>query len=192
MSLRYGMTRRTGNKTSLPKVSFTKNDRVISVDMDGTIADISKRIKYASSFAPNGSPEFYAVLLNGEHYTMDIPIVAAREFLNSYVTQSGGKIVYLSGRRQGTESQSEAWLNTHGFPPGMIIHRRTGHRSLDFKVDWLRSLKQHTSVQAHFGDRLEDDGGAARSAGLRFIHIKDHVWPSTEEILSSLSAFSNS
>jgi predicted secreted acid phosphatase len=187
------MRRGTGNvRTLLPEVPFTISDRVISVDMDGTIADITKRIDYASSFSPKGSPEFFSVLLNGQHYMMDDPVASAREFLRFYVSSRNGKIVYLSGRRQGTEKQSEAWLNSHGFPKGVIIHRRTGHRSLDFKVDWLKSLKKQAIVEAHFGDRLEDDGGAARIAGLRFVHIKDHVWPPTEEILALFSSNSDS
>ena len=160
---------------------------MVSVDMDGTVADISKRREYALRFGADGSVDFFSVLLNGQHYHMDEPILAAREFLLRYASDMKGSIVYLSGRRQGTELQSKKWLDDHGFPPGEIVHRRTGHRSLQFKIDWLHKFCQRGWVDAHIGDRLEDDGGAARSAGVRFVHIVDNVWPTFDELKTRFS-----
>ena len=91
--------------------------------------------------------------------------------------------MYLSGRRQGTEDATERWLRQHGFPHGQIIHREMGNRSLYFKSSWLRELRNQYWVDAHIGDRLEDDGGAARYTGIKFIHIKDRLWPSVDELL---------
>jgi hypothetical protein len=47
-----------------------------------------------------------------------------------------------------------------------------------FKIDWLNLLKTNNQIDAHFGDRLDDDGGAAHYAGVRFVHIQDNEWPS--------------
>lgn len=163
--------------------------RLVTVDLDGTVANITQRRENALSFGPDKSHAFYTALLDGTKYHMDEPIVAAREFLVRYESELGGKIVYLSGRRKGSEHQSEAWLREHGFPTGRILHRRTGHRSLDFKTEWLMSLKTNSRIDAHFGDRLEDDGGAAKCAGVRFVHIDNDIWPSFDSVFTDSLAF---
>lgn len=158
--------------------SRKRSKRLVSVDMDGTVADISPRRELALQFGSDGSRAFYNALLDGSKYHMDLPIVASRDFLTEYVTQTGGEVVYLSGRRQGSEHFSEAWLEQHGFPKGRILHRPIGQRSLEFKVGWLRRLKAEGPwIDGHFGDRLEDDGGAARLSGVTFVHIDNNVWP---------------
>lgn len=156
----------------------TRRERIVCVDMDGTIADLTKRKDFALLSGPDGSRPFYEVLLDGQHYHMDAPVEASISYLWRYVREVKGKIVYLSGRRQGTEVDSATWLRTHGFPEGQIIHRQIGYRSFLFKKDWLQSLRRQYWVDAHFGDRLDDDGEAARRAGIRFVHIEDHTWPS--------------
>ena len=160
-----------------PRPQLRRNGRMITVDIDGTVADISKRFEYALQFGPDGSVQFYEALLDGTHYHMDSPIEAAREYLKKYKDEVKGDIVYLSGRREGTESESRAWLESHGFPRGKIIHRRVGSRSLEFKLYWLRHFKASKWIDGHFGDRMKDDAAAARFAGIRFVHIVDHVWP---------------
>mmetsp|Transcript_11432 Transcript_11432/g.10412 ORF Transcript_11432/g.10412 Transcript_11432/m.10412 type:complete len:88 (+) Transcript_11432:72-335(+) len=83
---------------------------MISVDMDGTVADITKRLDYATRRAgTDKGPKFYNILLNGSLYKMDEPIAMARDFLEKYAA-SRGDIVYLSGRRAGTEGQSDTRL----------------------------------------------------------------------------------
>ena len=156
--------------------------RLVTVDMDGTIADISRRREYALQFGPDKSIKFYSALLDGSKYHMDDPIEPSRVFLHRYASEIGGTIVYLSGRREGSEIQSEAWLRAHKFPEGKIVHRKMGHRSLDFKTDWLKKLKTIHTVEAHFGDRLDDDGGAAHLASVPFVHIKDNKWPSFDSV----------
>ena len=171
-----------GNRNStLYETGFIskKLGHMISVDMDGTVADISARRLLALKSGPDGSPAFFNTLLDGALYHMDEPIIASRDFLQTYVSGNHGRVVYLSGRRQGSEKYSRDWLKVHGFPTGEIIHRRMGERSLNFKANWLRRFKSENEfVDAHFGDRLEDDGGAAETAGVSFVHIVDNRWPS--------------
>jgi acid phosphatase class B len=169
--------RSTHSRTNIQRPPSRRNARMISVDIDGTVADISKRFEYALQFGPDGSVQFYGALLDGAHYHMDTPIEAARDYLVKYKEEIKGDIVYLSGRREGTESESRAWLEKHGFPRGQIIHRRMGNRSLDFKLYWLRRFKASKWIDGHYGDRMQDDAAAARYAGIRFVHIVDHVWP---------------
>jgi predicted secreted acid phosphatase len=165
------------NTAALPP-HFKAGDRVLSVDIDGTIADVTKRKLYALQFGPDASRVFYEVFLAGEHYHMDDPVIASREFLHKYVSDLRGKIIYLSGRREGTEGHTQEWLTRHSFPDGHIVHRRKGLQSAQFKTHWIRAfLSKGLIVDAHVGDRLEDDGGAAKNNSIRFIHIVDHAWP---------------
>ena len=163
---------------------FQLRKRMISVDMDGTIADITERRNIALQHGAEGTVPFYSALLDGKRYHLDEPIAASRDFLWAYVRELGGRIIYLSGRRQGSEQYSEAWLRRHNFPNGEILHRRMGHSSLDFKTRWLRQWQKQHRVDAHFGDRLEDDGGASKLAAVRFVHIVDNSWPSFDSLRS--------
>lgn len=118
----------------------------LSVDIDGTVADISKRIDFALQFGKDGSKEYWDVLLQGANYHTDEPILACRQSLLNWVSShcpaSGmpRRVVYVSGRRSGTESQTAAWLRQHGFPAGDIWHRPQGIRSYLWKKEALLLL----------------------------------------------------
>ncbi len=170
---------KSGKGIQRPDMVLNPCLRVLSVDIDGTIANVTKRKDFALQYGADRSREFFDVFLDGQHYHMDDPVIASREFLNMYREKVGGDIVYLSGRREGTESQTLNWLTVHKFPLGRILHRRKGLNSAKFKSSWLHELKlQGYFIDAHIGDRLEDDGGAAKECEVRFIHVVDHHWPS--------------
>lgn len=163
------------HQTSLGKYfkSSATSKRVITVDIDGTIANISARIAKAESSAPLGSPKYWDIALSGDLYHLDTPITESVPFLSNYATS--GDIVYLSGRRAGTETQTRAWLDQHGFPAGRVIHRSKGVDSKSFKIHHLRILREtYKKFDGHFGDRIEDDGGAAKSAGVPFFHVHEN------------------
>ncbi len=173
-----------GKKRSISSV------RTISVDIDGTIADISVRIKTAERQAKPGTGAYWETLLNGNLYHLDRPIEAARNFLKRWTSEVQGEIVYLSGRRVGTEMATRTWLHKHDFPSGKIIHRVRGSDSRFFKTCRLRELAAVAKLDAHFGDRLEDDGGAAKEAGVRFVHITENdesSWPTLEAFLKPVT-----
>ena len=180
--------------TSLTKSQASSSKRIyrprmISVDIDDTIADCNRRKEFALLAGPDRSVEFFEAFLDGTNYHLDTPIFASKEFLWRYVRDIRGVVKYVSGRRQGTEQDTLEWLTRHDFPNGEIIHRQKGFRSLNFKADWLLKFKRSKWVDAHFGDRLEDDGGAARYAGVKFVHIENLVWPEFEAIFPQLVKF---
>ena len=161
--------------------------RTLSVDIDGTVADIGARVRRAATVAQEGSVQYWDALLDGDWYHLDRPIREAREFLLGW-TQEGGSVVYLSGRRAGTEEATRSWLETHEFPTGRVIHRMKGRDSRTFKTTELRELKKHTRLAGHVGDRLLDDGGAARNAGVRFYHVRENEgasWPKLRAVLGA-------
>lgn len=161
-----------------------KRGRIITVDLDGTVADISKRRELALEFGEEKSPVFYEVLLDPSHFHLDQPVPSARDFLTAYVAETGGEVHYLSGRRVGTESASLEWLTQHGFPSGPVIHRKTGKKSADFKKQYLTFLAAEFRVDGHFGDREVDDRGSAEAVGIPYFHIDGYAWPVFSEVRS--------
>jgi len=156
---------------------------VLSVDIDGTIADIAARINMSKSYYQEGSNQYWDMLLDGQYYYMDTPIIPAREWLKKWITGGNQKreIFYVSGRRQGTEEQTKTWLKKYDFPDGQIIHRRKKVQSGPFKARELSNLSRKYNVVAHLGDR-DDDGWAANEAGVRFIRCTDGYWLTLKQV----------
>lgn len=174
--------RATGQVKSVPRRKTKQMERIITVDLDGTVADISQRRAFALRHTEERSPQFYEILLDPAHFHLDVPVESSRAFLLSYVAATQGEVVYLSGRRVGTESHSREWLISHGFPDGRIIHRRTGRKSADFKLECLEKLSEEFRIDGHFGDRDIDDGQVAEKAGVRYFLIKEYRWPNFSEV----------
>ena len=57
---------------------------VLSIDIDGTIANIQKRIEYANYWYYKDTPEYWDTLLDGKNYGMDKPIKSALQFLQDF------------------------------------------------------------------------------------------------------------
>eukprot|EP00392_Amoebophrya_sp_AT5.2_P011449 g11526.t1 len=223
------------------------------MDVDGTVADISRRIAFAEGKGKKGSSNYWETLLDGQHYHMDEPIVWCRDFLRDWAgmppfaaknagdggtntageqdpdlaaavvppTEAGGStstptssssttatttsatlsngdqpprraVIYVSGRRTGTEGQTRDWLAQHGFPLGEIRHRPQGVRSMLWKRDVLSELRQkggsgpreqRQRLIAHVGDR-DDDTEAAARAGVRGIFVHPDRWLTKQEAVA--------
>ncbi|CAD7927260.1 unnamed protein product [Amoebophrya sp. A120] len=213
-----------------------RRQELLSVDVDGTVANITKRIEFAETHGKKGSSAYWEALLDGEYYHLDEPIVWCRTFLRAWsgmtpfdehkdaILSSSAKdgnshapapvamdvdsgnassssssgtgdlanvqvppppqasssgsaraVIYVSGRRMGTEEQTRDWLRQHGFPDGEIRHRPRGVRSMLWKRDVLAELKQRHKIVAHIGDR-DDDTDAAAQAGVRGIFVYPDLW----------------
>ncbi|CEL95753.1 unnamed protein product [Vitrella brassicaformis CCMP3155] len=160
---------------------------VVSFDIDGTLANIEKRL--ALKPVPRSDAD-WDVILSGDNYYLDEPIPEARAFLQQLVQltrhhpadgdppSSPITIVYLSGRRAGTEVQTSQWLAAHGFPHGVIFHRPKGVKGGLFKERVLRCLHQppRRHVMAHVGDRPMEDALAAVKTGVRPVLIAPNEW----------------
>ena len=169
-------------RTSLPQ-SFMERDgsfiilvgyqvfveRAIIVDVDGTVVNNSKRLAYAQSRAPMGSSDFWRIFLSGKLFHMDEPLPMARDCLLEKAKLV--RIVYLSGRRTGTEEDTRHWLEKHGYPAGEVICRRGG-ATLPFKTEKVKELRQRYDVVCAIGDSPED-AEAYRLAGVDNIAMVD-------------------
>jgi acid phosphatase class B len=128
-------------------------DKAIIVDIDGTVVDTSERLAYVLSKAPLGSHDFYRIFLSGQLFHMDKPLPKARECLLEMAKTN--HIIYLSGRRAGTEEDTRKQLESGGFPKGDIHLRRSG-KTLDFKTEKVRELAKSFDIVCAIGDTSED------------------------------------
>ena len=87
--------------------------------------------------------------------------------------------MYLSGRRDTSLQQTQQWLTQNNFPLGMVILRPKGVRTLKFKTDQLKKLKDRYTIQAHIGDS-EDDSYASDATNVLFVYAEPNKWTSTD------------
>jgi len=146
--------------------------RAISIDIDGTIANVSARLAYAQNKYPYGSGPFWGIFLSGRLLYMDQPIPGASDFLQRY--SHCGQIIYLSGRSASTLDATRTWLLDHNFPEGQILLRPSGN-TRQFKINQLSRLKNEYQLEAHIGD-TEDDQIPAEIAGVPFVHVETDQW----------------
>lgn len=130
-------------------------EKAIILDIDGTIANIDRRMKSGEEAGHKfNSNDYWDHVLDGNLYPMDEPIEGAARCVNQHAQAQ--KIVYLSGRRTGTEEKSREWLLEHGFPDGEIIHRPKGIRNIDFKTDQVARIKDRYDVVCGVGNEETD------------------------------------
>jgi predicted secreted acid phosphatase len=145
------------------EVNIVFVEKAVVVDVDGTVMDNSKRLAYVLSKAPMGSPDFWRIFLSGSLFHMDEPLPKARECLLEMAKTN--HIIYLSGRRVGTEEDTRKQLESGGLPKGDIHLRRSG-KTLDFKTEKMRELAKKFDIVCAIGDR-PDDIVAYQAAGVK-------------------------
>ncbi len=229
---------------------WTKKVEVLSLDIDGTLANIEARIDHARGKFKDGSRAYWDELLRGDLYHMDSPIPEALACVKQWLaakpldswrdaaktfrtanaavleqargtisadnqeeanaaadatkgkkkgkSHKGGKckdgpvfvgkeppaprlVVYVSGRRDGTQHQTKEWLDKHGFPPGRIFHRCTGVNSYRWKANMLWDLRKVCYLRAHVGDR-DDDRQAAEQVNVLGVQVNPNTWLTAAEI----------
>uniref|UniRef100_A0A0G4I194 LNS2/PITP domain-containing protein n=1 Tax=Chromera velia CCMP2878 TaxID=1169474 RepID=A0A0G4I194_9ALVE len=154
----------------LPWISRAKNlpqsqqaVRLLVTDIDGTICNIEQRLSLRPGYNGVRSPEDWDVVLSSDYYHLDSPVLEALDFLQAATGRNGSvaQIVYLSGRRAGTETGTMGWLRHHGFPPGPIIHREKGIRTLGFKTSALRWVVRNRHRLLEWSCEGDQTGGSS-------------------------------
>lgn len=98
---------------------------IVIVDIDGTLADISHRIKYIQS-DPKDWDKFYDNMVNDSPiYDVCIAVIALAA---SY------RIVYITGRPLSHKRQTLDWLQRYMLPTGYLFMRSIGDRRQDYIV----------------------------------------------------------
>jgi len=159
----------------------------VSVDLDGTIADMTHRLDMALHGGEPGGHQYYAIMFNPLNVPTDTPIWESRETLCRLVKKyPDTQIVYLSSRPNSMQDATEEWLRSHRFPPGRLVLRSNFQRSIPFKRDQLLKLRAEGPILAHIGDSADDQFGA-ESAGVPYIPVEANKW-SDLNVWNSLEA----
>jgi len=138
--------------------------KAIIVDIDGTIANTSERLKIAEDRVANEKVNFFDAFLDSKLLHLDTPVPGSKECIRDLAKDA--TIIYLSGRRVDGTAETEKWLALHGYPKGKVILRRKGIATKPFKIEAIRSLKsQGYDVVCGIGNK-EDDIEAYKEASV--------------------------
>ena len=122
------------------------------IDIDGTIANERERRAIATN--PDGSTN-WRKYFDPELVKKDKPILKSREVLR-WLEQKGIKIFYVSSRETTVLEASKWWLRQHNFPQGEVYHRKPFGRSLEYKIETVRTIQKSYDVIFGVGDRDRD------------------------------------
>lgn len=100
--------------------------RAYIVDIDGTLADISHRLRFIEA-QPKQWDDFF------EACSDDLPIEDVIDVVRAIACEQEGvrgpEIVYLTGRPERVRDKTNVWLACNGLPAGRLIMRKDGdHR----------------------------------------------------------------
>ena len=115
-------------------------------DLDGTLADVSSRLRLITS----GTPDFRAFDAACGSDSANRHVVETLKALY----KSGYKIWLMSGRSIVFYEETERWLSKHSIPYDHLLLRPEGERKPDFqlKKDWLLEFGLNTSTLCAFED----------------------------------------
>eukprot|EP01084_Bolivina_argentea_P098264 176611_1 len=166
----------------------------IIFDIDGTIADIEKRLALSPGTKSDGSRKRseWNIVLNGNNYKYDRVIPVAWAYLKYIESLNKYNILYLSGRRINSINDTINWLfNINKYPKGYVIHRFKGMSGQDFKQQQLIKLNNKLNIICYFGDRIIDDCICSIKAGIRPILVKPNEWLFRKHIYGGVKSVIN-
>ena len=143
--------------------------KVVIVDIDGTLFDTRIRWRKANEIAKPPSPAFWEAFMSDDFIKHDTPLRSSAKVLN-FLVKSGYKIIYLSGRRDEVLLDTEIALEQGGFPEGEIFLRRKGLKTEDFKIREMRRLNMEYNVVMSIGDS-DSDEYVAHEVAIPFVWV---------------------
>lgn len=142
-----------------------KHRPAVVVDMDGTIADASRREAKFLRGKKKNWPAFFRDMEN------DPPIkeVLARV----HQLSQSHDIVILTGRPEKYRAQTESWLKKHKLRPVEVLLRRNGDTRPDYeaKAVLMKELLERRKVVMALDDR-EPVCEVYEKLGVKCVHIK--------------------
>lgn len=120
---------------------------LVIIDIDGTIADASRRFEVAGK-DPGPSDQvkhdqWIAKVQNEEMILSDPAVPGMREMIHAMGCMGLVEIIYLTGREDQFRTVTEKWLAMHKFPSHLLEMRIAGDRTrnCDFKEIVINRLK---------------------------------------------------
>lgn len=129
-----------------------KDKRTILCDLDGTVADISHRLKYIQGPAEERDyTSFFSTV------SLDVPKkdVIEKLFIKA-AKQSVNNILFVSGRSDISRKDTELWITEHlGVTNPIVFMRRHGDHSPDtvLKENFYKGFLKNLEVVTVFDDR---------------------------------------
>lgn len=102
------------------------------MDIDGTLADWSKRLKAAGPEPKNRGPAYEAwlkLIQSDVSLAADEPVNTMRELCNSLADGKETRLVYLTARSEDFYMITRSWLKVHLFPEANILMRPSWSKS---------------------------------------------------------------
>jgi predicted kinase/phosphoglycolate phosphatase-like HAD superfamily hydrolase len=126
-------------------------NKIVIVDLDGTIADPSARESRALRITKGkrGGP-FYGLFLSNAHVKLDTPFPTARKVLTELARRGIG-IVYVTSRPKRMTVGTQDWLRDHSYPDGDLYLRPSG-KSVVYKRRIFSDLADQYDVVAVIDD----------------------------------------
>lgn len=143
----------------------------VGVDLDGTLADITARRKYAEK--PDGSLDYKKFFDPEAVYEMDEPRHDVIDMVKAE-KKKGHDIIILSGRSDVTKWSTFDWLDKHRVPYDRIIMRPHHDRRRDdvLKLEFLDTLTDASKLVKIIDDRPQVIR-AWRSRGIEVVDVGD-------------------
>jgi predicted secreted acid phosphatase len=129
-------------------------EKAFIIDIDGTAIDVSARAAEALKEAGTTNREFWDIMFDPEMLKLDTPIPGVKECLQELAKK--GKIFYVSGRRTTVQKVTEDQIKDFGYPEGIVILRKKGVKTKNFKIETIKRLKTSYNVVCGVGDSPED------------------------------------
>jgi len=115
--------------------------KIVIFDLDGTLADISKRRALASFTSKEKKRMNWKVFFEPKNISLDEPNTPVIESFKA-LQAAGHTMVIFSGRDSISLKESTEWLNSHGVFPDFFRMRPQGTFTPDdtLKLDWVNEL----------------------------------------------------
>ncbi len=139
--------------------------KAIIVDIDGTVANITKRVEETKKRMSLNHPDFHAVCNDLIHTDTVIP--GAKTALQAYPHT----LIYLSGRRNTALLDTLMWWAGKGLPFGEFYLRPTGMLATAWKAHMIAILCQNYKIEHSYGD-MESDKAVSEAFGIKFTMIE--------------------
>ena len=136
---------------------FDKEQNTVIFDLDGTLADISRRREKA--IRPNGKTD-WDVMYDPDNIDLDIPNEPVVTALCMY-WDNGYNIYIFSGRSDVTETATIEWLDKWEIPYDKLVMRDSSIKRLHYMKDtelkrsWLGVHVDKDDIEVIYDDRQQ-------------------------------------
>ena len=142
------------------------------IDIDGVLADVEHRLHHLRG-RPKNWAGFFAAMGDDPPY--------AEGFALAHELATEHTIGYLSGRPERTRAVTQAWLATHGAPPGRLMLRPDDDRrpARLFKIGVLKRLAAQRTVAL----LVDDDPAVCAAAHAAGFEVRQVDWGTRTPVL---------